>query len=70
MVDGAAADAAPRVRVTFYELLTGPEAIAAAQADGVGLDSDLYVRRSRPSPVRSCSGPELASPWPALTDPG
>jgi hypothetical protein len=33
----------PRVTMTIYQLLTGPEAIAAAQADGHGLDSDLYV---------------------------
>jgi hypothetical protein len=44
VVDGAAADASPRLRVTIYELLTGPDAITAAAADGVGLDGDLYVR--------------------------
>jgi hypothetical protein len=44
VADGAAADAAPRLRVTIYELLTGPDAIAAALADGTGLDSDVYVR--------------------------
>ena len=44
VVHGAAADApTPRVATTIYQLLTGPEAIAAAQADGHGLDSDLYV---------------------------
>lgn len=44
VVRGAAADApVPRVAATIYQLLTGPEAIAAAQADGHGLDSDLYV---------------------------
>jgi hypothetical protein len=44
VVRGAAADApTPRVATTIYQLLTGPEAIAAAQADGHGLDSDLYV---------------------------
>jgi hypothetical protein len=44
VVRGAAADApTPRLAVTVYQLLTGPDAIAAAQADGVGLDSDVYV---------------------------
>jgi hypothetical protein len=44
VVRGAAADApAPRLAVTIYQLLTGPDAIAAAQADGVGLDSDVYI---------------------------
>jgi hypothetical protein len=33
----------PRLAVTAYQLLTGPDAIAAAQADGVGLDSDVYI---------------------------
>jgi hypothetical protein len=33
----------PSLAVTIYQLLTGPEAIAAAQADGHGLDSDVYV---------------------------
>ena len=41
---GAAADAPTlRVTATIYQLLTGPEAIAAAQAAGHGLDSDIYV---------------------------
>jgi len=44
VVRGGAADSpTPRVATTIYQLLTGPEAIAAAQADGHGLDSDLYV---------------------------
>ena len=44
VVRGAAADApTPRVATTIYQLLTGPEAIAAAQAAGHGLDSDIYV---------------------------
>jgi hypothetical protein len=44
VVRGANADApTPRLAVTVYQLLTGPDAIAAAQADGVGLDSDVYV---------------------------
>jgi hypothetical protein len=44
VVRGAAADApTPRLAVTIYQLLTGPDAIAAAQADGVGLDSDVYI---------------------------
>ena len=60
VVDGVAADAAPRLRLTIYELLTGPEAIAAAQADGVGLDSDLYVR-PQPAVAREIVlGPEIA----------
>lgn len=44
VVRGAAADAPTlRVTATIYQLLTGPEAIAAAQAAGHGLDSDIYV---------------------------
>ena len=44
IVRGAAADApTPRVATTIYQLLTGPEAIAAAQAAGHGLDSDIFV---------------------------
>ena len=44
VLKGAAAHTSvPRVTMTIYQLLTGPEAIAAAQADGHGLDSDLYV---------------------------
>jgi hypothetical protein len=44
VVRGAAADApTPRVATTIYQLLTGPEAIAAAQAAGHGLDSDIFV---------------------------
>jgi hypothetical protein len=44
VVHGAAADApTPRVATTIYQLLTGPEAIAAAQAAGHGLDSDIFV---------------------------
>jgi hypothetical protein len=44
VVHGAAADApTPRVATTIYQLLTGPEAIAAAQAAGHGLDSDVFV---------------------------
>jgi len=44
VVHGAAADApTPRVATTIYQLLTGTEAIAAAQAAGHGLDSDVFV---------------------------
>jgi hypothetical protein len=44
VVRGTAADApTPRLAITVYQLLTGPEAIAAAQADGFGLDSDVYI---------------------------
>jgi hypothetical protein len=44
VVRSAATDApTPRLAVTIYQLLTGPDAIAAAQADGVGLDSDVYI---------------------------
>jgi hypothetical protein len=44
VVNGAAADGpTPRATLTIYQLLTGPEAITAAQADGHGLDSDIYV---------------------------
>jgi hypothetical protein len=60
VVDGAAADASPRLRVTIYELLTGPDAIAAAAADGVGLDGDLYVR-AQPAVTREIVlTPEMA----------
>jgi hypothetical protein len=44
VVHGAAADApTPRVATTIYQLLTGPEAVAAAEAAGHGLDSDVFV---------------------------
>ena len=44
VINGATAGGpTPRATVTMYQLRTGPEAIAAAQADGHGLDSDLYV---------------------------
>ena len=33
-------------RSPAYQVLTGPDAIAAAQADGVGLDSDVYIPAS------------------------
>jgi hypothetical protein len=47
VVRGAAADApTPRLAITAYQVLTGPDAIAAAQADGVGLDSDVYIPAS------------------------
>jgi hypothetical protein len=60
VADGAAADAAPRLQVTIYELLTGPDAIAAALADGTGLDSDVYVR-PQPAAARDIElTPELA----------
>ena len=60
VVRGAAADApTPRVATTIYQLLTGPEAIAAAQADGHGLDSDIYVPE-QPAADRDIElGPEL-----------
>jgi hypothetical protein len=44
VVEGANAGPPPALDVTIYQLLTGPDAIAAAQADGQGLDSDVYVR--------------------------
>jgi hypothetical protein len=34
----------PHLTVSIYEMLSGPAAIAAATADGVGLDSDFYIR--------------------------
>ena len=44
VVRGASAGApSPRLAVRILQLLTGDEAIAAAQADGHGLDSDIYV---------------------------
>ncbi len=43
IVRGAADAPTPRVATTIYQLLTGPEAIAAAQAAGHGLDSDIFV---------------------------
>ncbi len=47
VVRGAAADApTPRLAITAYQVLTGPDAIAAAQDDGVGLDSDVYIPAS------------------------
>ena len=60
VVRGAAADApTPRVATTLDPLLTGPEAIAAAQADGHGLDSDIYVPE-QPAADRDIElGPEV-----------
>ena len=39
-----ALEPSPHLTLTIYEMLSGPSAIAAATADGVGLDSDFYVR--------------------------
>ncbi len=61
VVRGAAADApSPRLAITVYQLLTGPDAIAAAQADGVGLDSDVYI----PSDPAADRDVELAADLP------
>ncbi len=59
VIEGAAADP-PRVAVTIYELLTGPDAIAAAQADGAGLDSDIYVRPTPSAAREIVLAPDLA----------
>jgi hypothetical protein len=40
----ASSDPTPHLTLTLYEMLSGAAAIAAATADGVGLDSDVYVR--------------------------
>jgi hypothetical protein len=52
VVDGAGIDPAPYVDVTIYQLVTGPEALDAAAADGEGLDSDIYVRPAPAVPRR------------------
>jgi len=44
VTNGSPVGTAPSVTVSIYTLLTGAPAIAAAAADGVGLDSDVYVR--------------------------
>jgi hypothetical protein len=44
VVKSSSADPSPNLTLTIYEMLSGPAAIAAAAADGVGLDSDFYVR--------------------------
>ena len=59
VIEGATADP-PRVAVTIYELLTGPDAIAAAQADGAGLDSDIYVRPTPSAAREIVLAPDLA----------
>ena len=44
VTEGTPVGKPPGVTVSIYVLLTGGPAIAAAAADGVGLDSDVYVR--------------------------
>jgi hypothetical protein len=60
VIDRADAGPPPKLDVTIYQLLTGPDAIAAAQADGQGLDSDVYVRPVPAATRQLALGPALA----------
>jgi hypothetical protein len=57
---GASGDPSPRLTVSIYEMLSGPAAIAAADADGVGLDSDVYVRSMASAERQLDLGPGVA----------
>jgi hypothetical protein len=60
VVKASAVDPSPNVTLTIYEMFSGPAAIAAATADGVGLDSDFYVRSTSSADRPIDLGPTVA----------
>jgi hypothetical protein len=53
-------DPNPHLTLSIYEMLSGPAAVTVAAADGVGLDSDFYVRSMSTSARRIELAPTVA----------